>query len=179
MHFLEHYYENIIKQDLQNKFAYLHASKFPELKKIILNFGSKNRTMREISVILLSLELITANRGAITVSRNPNVILKIQKGHPAGCKVVLTKKMMYEFLGKLLIEILPKIKNFSGLKVKIQNNTFSFKLDSDNIKLKELEEQYPLFSNLSDLGVSIKTNTKTQKELIFFLKSLKLPIILF
>ena len=86
---------------------------------------------------------------------------------------------MYEFLGKLLIEILPKIKNFSGFKVKIQNNSFSFKLESDDIKLKELEEQYPLFSNLSDLGVSIKTNTKTQKELIFFFKSLKLPIILF
>ena len=177
MHFLEYYCENILKQDLQNKFAYLNASKFPELKKIILNFGSKNRTMREISTILLSLELITTNRGTITVSKNPNVILKIQKGHPAGCKVILTKKVMYQFLEKLLIEILPEIKNFSGLKVKIQNNTFSFKLNSENIKLKELEEQYPLFSNLSDLNVNIKINTKTQKELIFFLKSLKLPII--
>ena len=79
MHFLEHYYENIIKQDLQNKFVYLHANKFPELKKIILHFGSKNRTMREISVILLSLELITANRGTITVSKIQMLFLKSKK----------------------------------------------------------------------------------------------------
>ncbi len=176
MHFLECYYKKIIKRDLLNKFKYLDTNKLPELKKIILNFGNKNRTIQKIAITLLSLELITKHKSTITVSKNPNVLLKIQKGHPAGCKVILTKKVMYTFLGKLLIEILPKIKNFSGLKIKIKNNTFSFELSNNDILLKELEEQYPLFSDLPNLSISVETNSKTEKELLFFIKSLKLPI---
>lgn len=177
MHFLENYYKKIIKRDLLNKFTYHNINELPELKKIILNFGSKNNSIRQVAVALLALELLTETKGEIMVSKTPNLFLKIQKGHPTGCKVVLKKKkVIYIFLGKLLSEIIPKIKNFSGLVLHVENDTFSFKLKSDTMVLKELEEQYPLFSGLPSLDVVVKTSSKTEKELLFLIKSLKLLI---
>jgi large subunit ribosomal protein L5 len=176
MHFLEHYYKKIIKQDLINKFNYKTVDKIPKIKKIILNFGCKNFSVQKVAKTLLAMELITTRKGTITIAQKANILLKIQKGYPAGCKVVLTKTHMYRFLAKLLIEILPKIKDFSTLKINIKKNIFSFKLNSSNLILKELEEQYPLFSDLSDLDINIQTNTQTQSELLFLVKSFKLYI---
>lgn len=176
MHFLEHYYEKIIKQDLIHKFNYKTINKLPKLKKIILNFGCKNFSIQKLAKTLLAMELITTKKSTITVAQNSNILLKIQKGYPAGCKVILTKKKMYPFLAKLLIEIFPKIKDFSDVKVSIKKNTFSFKLNNNNLVLKELEEQYPLFSDLPNLDINIQTNVQTQNELLFLIKSLKLYV---
>ena len=176
MHFLEHYYEKIIKQDLINKFNYKTINKLPKLKKIILNFGCEKLSIQKIAKTLLAMELITTKKSTITVAHNSNILLKIQKGYPAGCKIILTKTTMYQFLAKLLIEIFPKIKDFSDLKIDIKKNIFSFKLNNNNLVLKELEEQYPLFSDLPDLDVNIQTNSKTKNELLFIIKSLKLYI---
>ena len=124
MHFLEHYYEKIIKQDLINKFNYKTINKLPQLKKIILNFGCKNFSIQKIAKTLLAMEIITTKKSNITVAQNSNILLKIQKGYPAGCKIILTKTDMYKFLAKLIIEIFPKIKDFSTLKITIKKNIF-------------------------------------------------------
>lgn len=124
MHFLEHYYEKIIKQDLINKFNYKTINKLPKIKKIILNFGCQNFSIQKIAKTLLAMELITNKKSIITVAQNSNILLKIQKGYPAGCKIVLTKNNMYKFLAKLLIEISPKIKDFSNLKINIKKYIF-------------------------------------------------------
>ena len=174
MHFLEHYYEEIVKQDLINKFNYKTINKLPKLKKIILNFGCKNFSIQKIAKILLALEILTTNKGKITVAQNSNILLKIQKGYPAGCKITLTKTNMYRFLAKLLIDILPKIKDFSNLNIIIEKNIFSFKLNNNNLILKEFEEQYPLFINLPNLNINIQTNSKTKNEILFIIKSFKL-----
>ena len=176
MHFLEHYYKQIIKQDLINKFNYKTINNLPKLKKIILNFGCKNFSMQNIAKTLLAMEIITTKKSTITVAQNSNILLKIQKGYPAGCKIILTKTDMYKFLAKLVIEIFPKIKDFSTLKITIKKNIFSFKLNNNTLILKELEEQYPLFSDLPNLDINIKTNSKTKNELLFIIKSFKLYI---
>ena len=176
MHFLEHYYKKIIKQDLITKFNYKTIDKLPELKKIILNFGCKNFSIQKMATTLLAMELLTTKKSTITVAQNSNILLKIQKGYPAGCKIVLTKTNMYRFLTKLLVEILPKVKDFSDLNINLKKNIFSFKLNNNNIILKEFEEQYPLFRDLPDLDINIQTNTQTQNELLFIIKSFKLDI---
>ena len=176
MHFLEHYYERIIKQDLINKFNYKMLPTLPKLKTITLNFGCKNFSRQKIAMTLLSLEIITHQKSTITVTKKPNILLKIQKGYPAGCKVILKKKMMYPFLARLLIEIFPTIKNFSGLKINIKTSNFFFKITKNDLVFPELEEQYPLFNNLPVLDINFQTNSKTKNELLFIVKAFKLPI---
>lgn len=175
MQFLQYYNEKIIKYDFINKFKYKNTTEIPKLQKIILNFGCKNFTMQKFAITFLALEIITTKKGSITTAQKPNILLKIQKGQPAGCKVTLKKKSMYNFLSKLLLDILPKLKNFIGLKIVIKTHSFFFQLSNNEIQLKEFEEQYPLFSNLPKLDINFLTNSKNQEELLFLIKSLKFP----
>lgn len=177
MYFLKFYNEKIIKQDFINKFIYSNLNDIPKLKKITLHFSCKNLTIQKFATTILALEIIGSKKCTLTTAKKANILLKIQKGQPSGCKVVLEKKTMYNFLTKLFLKILPKLKNFLGLKIKKTSNTFSFKLNNNEIILKEFENQYPLFSNLTHLDITISTNSKHNKELKFLIKSFKFPII--
>ena len=126
MHFLKTYYRRIIKQDLTNKFIFNNNKNLPKLKKIILNFGCKNFSIQKFATTMLALEMICLKKTAITTSKKPNLILKIQKGQPAGCRVELKNKEIYDFLTRLTLEILPKFKNFPGLKVEQNFSNFFF-----------------------------------------------------
>jgi large subunit ribosomal protein L5 len=175
MNILENYYRKVVRRDLINKFSYTHLDEIPQLKKIILNFGCKNSDIRGIAAALLSLELITVRPGSLVKSKRSNVLLKIRKGNPVGCVVVLKKTKMYYFLFKLLSEVFPNLKSFTGVGVskRLEKASFSFTL-KDLINFKELEKQFYLFINLPPLNITLVTNTKTKEELVYLLRSLKL-----
>ena len=175
MNFFETYYKRIIKHDLTNKFTFNNNNEIPKLEKITLNFGCKNQSVQKFAVTMLALEIIALKKGTITTTQKPNVMLKIQKGQPAGCKVELKNHQIYTFLTKLNIEILPKLKNFHGFKIKKQSFNFFFQIPGNEIILKEFENQYPLFSNLPALDINILTTTKNSKEILFLAKTIKIP----
>lgn len=176
MHRLDYYYRNIVKYDLLNKFQYNTLKKIPKIKKIILNFGCKNSDLKQLSTALLALELVSSQKGMLTVSKNSNILLKIRKGSPVGCKVILQKNSMYNFFAKLLIEILPRLKNFSSLILKtkkLKNAAISYKI-ANTLIFFELEHNYYLFNNLPNLNITIVTNSSTREELVFLLNSFKI-----
>lgn len=178
MNLLENYYKKIIRYDLINRFFYTHLNDIPKLKKIILNFGCKSFEMKNIVAALFALELITAKQATVTKSSRANILLKIRKGYPVGCMVVLTKIEMYQFFLKLLTEVFPNLKDFKGINIskKIEVKSFSLTL-IDLINFKELEKQFYLFTNLPPLNIILVTNAKTRKELIYLLSAFKVPFI--
>ena len=178
MNVLENYYKKIIKHDLINKFFYYNLKNIPELKKIILNFGCRSFIIKNIAASLLALKLITAKQGTVTKAKRANVLLKVRKGNPVGCIVILKKKQMYHFFSKLLTQVLPNFRDFKRICISKKSNGKSFSLTLMNlINFKELEKQFYLFTNLPSLNIILVTNTTTQKELIFLLNSFKIPLI--
>lgn len=177
MNILENYYKKVIRYDLINKFSYANLSDIPQLKKIVLNFGCKTVEIKSVASALLSLELITSKQGSLVRSKRSNILLKIRKGNPVGCIVVLKQNAMYRFLFKLISEVFPNLKDFKGLSVskKLGTTSFSFTLQ-DLISFKELEKQFYLFINLPPLNITLITNTRTTHELVYLLHSFKLPI---
>ena len=180
MNTLENYYKKVIKLDLMNKFLYYHIKDLPKLKQIILNFGCRNSDLRKLSSALLSLELVTfCSDITVTTSSQSNIFIKVRKGQPAGCKVILEKGAMYNFFLKLLNEVFPVLKDFKGFKKRDMKNfnNFSFTL-TDLIYFNELEVHFYLFNNLPKLNVVFVTSSKTEKELIYLMSSFKFPFIL-
>lgn len=175
---LENYYKKVIKPDLLNKFTYLHISNIPKLEKITLNFGCKDLDIKTTASSLLALELISFTKGSLTKSKRANVFLKVRKGNPSGCLVVLRNKRMYSFLYRLISVVLPNLKDFKGIypSKKLDNTTFSFTL-KDLICFKELEKHFYLFNKLPPLNITLTASTKTRKELIYLIKSFKFPLI--
>lgn len=173
---LKNYYNKIIKQELFNKFNYKTIHKAPVLEKIVLNFGCRSSDIKLISSAILALELITTQKGKITTSKKPNIILKLREGNPVGCKVTLKKQKMYNFFNKFLLEILPKLKNVKDLKFllkKKENQSFSYRLEN-SLLFFELENNYYLFNNLSNLQINFVIRGSIKHETVFLLNSLKL-----
>lgn len=177
MHFFNYFCTKTLKFDLINKFYYTDLKKLPNLKQIVLNFSCKTTELKILATHLIALELITNQKGITTVSRRPNLLLKLRKGNPSGCKVTLRKTLMINFLSKSFNETFPKVKNFSGMMIhqKVEKNAFSFSV-KDTLAFSELAEHYYLFNNLSNLSLSFLTQVNTREEMLFFLKSLQLPL---
>ena len=176
MHFLEKFYYKTLKYELINKFLYKHTKNIPKLKKITLNFGCKTADIKQLSSSLLAFEFISNQKGLLTKTKHSNILFKIRKGNPTGCKVTLSKFNSYNFFSKMVTEGFPKLKNFPGFKYnrKIKKNMFSYELHETFI-FKELENHYYLFNNLPNLNITIITTTDNIKELILLLKSFQLP----
>ena len=111
MFFFEIYLYKIIKYDLINTFFYQNLLEIPKLQKIILNFGYHKSNFKYLVSGLLALEFITFKKGKITKSKHLNVFLKIKKGNPVGCKIILKKSLMHFFYLKLITSIFSKTKH--------------------------------------------------------------------
>lgn len=176
MHFLEYFYFKRLKYDLINQFAYNTVDKLPKLKKIILNLGFKTTDIKQLSSGLLAFELIAHQKGVITTTTKSNILLKIRKGNPIGCKLTLQRYNLFDFLRKVIQEVFPKIKNFNGIFLdrKIKKNVFSYEIH-DTFSFFDLENHYYCFNHLPKLDIVIITTATNKKEFLFILKSLQFP----
>lgn len=175
MSFFEAYNRKIIKYDLINVFVYPNLTRMPRLEKIILNFGYPKSKLKNLISGLLALEFLSSKKGEITRSKHLNIFLKIKKGSPVGCKIVLKKSVMNLFYLKLITSIFPKIK-----RPQIQSFQTDFKwIKSVSFQLKnplffsELENQFQFFKDTPKLDITLTTSSRSIEELLFLLKSIK------
>ena len=110
MFFFKTYFDKIIKYDLVNTFFCQNVIEIPKLKRIILNFGYQKSNFKYFVSSLLALEFISSKKGKITKSKCLNMILKIKKGNPVGCKVILRKNTMYHVYTNIINSIFLKAK---------------------------------------------------------------------
>ena len=175
---IKKYYIQVIVPDLINKFDYGDLTKIPKIKKIILNFGNSSLDLKNLTAALLALELISNKQGKLTLSSKTNLMLKVRKGVPVGCKIVLVEDLAYQFIFKLIYEVFPNVKRISVLKIskRLNYSNFSFSL-KDLTGFNELSKQFYFFSKLPPLNITFIINSSTKLELIYLLKSFKFPIV--
>jgi large subunit ribosomal protein L5 len=175
MFFFKTYFYKTVKYDLINTFFYQNLAQIPKLKKIVLNFGSPKSNFKYLVSSLLALEFISSKKGNLTKSKHVNVFLKIKKGNPVGCKVIVKKNAMYFFYTKLKVSDFSKVKQ-SRMSQLQQNsksiNSLSFQLES-LLLFAELENQFQFFNGIPQLDVTLVTDSKSRKELYYLLKSIK------
>jgi large subunit ribosomal protein L5 len=175
MTFLKYFYLKTLKYDLANKFLYNNTKKIPKIEKVTLNFGCKTTDLKLLSGSLFAFELIAHQKGNLTTTKHSNILLKLRKGNPVGCKIILTQKKMLVFIEKIITEIFPKVKNFNGLMLNKKRNAFSFELN-DIFSFTELEKHYFLFNNLPKMSLTVKAQSNFKQEFSFILKSMQFPI---
>ena len=177
MHFLKNFYYKILRYDLINKFIYNNTNNLPKLEKIVLSFGFSKNDIKQFATGLLAFELISNQKGILTITKKPNIVLKIRKGNPIGCKVTLQNQNLFNFFGKMLLRIFPMLKTFNEFKLtrKFKINRFSYEIH-ETFSFFELENHYYYFSNLPKLSITLITTAKNKKELLFILNSFQFPL---
>lgn len=89
----------------------------PKLEKIVVSVGAgayakDSKIMQNIAD---TISLIVGQRAIITKAKKSVAGFKMREGMPVGVKVTLRGNRMYNFLEKLIVISLPRVKDFRGV----------------------------------------------------------------
>lgn len=174
--FKQHFIEKIIP-DLQAKFGYKSVMQVPRITKITLNMGVGEAVAdkKVIQHALDDLAKISGQKPVTTLSRKSIAGFKIRDGWPIGAKVTLRKKMMYEFLERLIVISIPRIRDFRGLNAKSFDGRGNYSMGiKEQIVFPEID--YDKIDALRGLDITITTSAKNDKEGIALLRAFGFPL---
>lgn len=148
----------------------------PRLKKIIVNIGVTDQQHRDqaISNVADQLAQITGQRPAIKRAKKSIAGFKLREGDPVGLMVTLRGERMYQFLDKTINIVLPRVKDFQGLKANSfdgQGN-YNFGL-TEQIIFPEID--YDKIDQIRGLQITLVTSTTNDNEAKEFLTLLGIP----
>ena len=110
-------YDEQIRPELKDTFAFTSTMQVPRLEKIVVNMGL-GEAIRDPKILEMAAEdlgIITGQKAVITKARKSIAGFKLRAGMPIGAKVTLRGRRMWEFLDRLLSIALPRIRDFRGL----------------------------------------------------------------
>ena len=134
---LQQVYKKEIVPQLTKKFGYKNALQAPKLMKIVVNMGV-GKGAEDIKIVETAqqeLTMITGQKAVITRAKKAISNFKIRDNSPVGCKVTLRKRVMYEFLERLLRVALPRIRDFRGISPRgfDEGGNYTFGIQEQNI----------------------------------------------
>ncbi|MBI4353990.1 MAG: 50S ribosomal protein L5 [Candidatus Omnitrophica bacterium] len=170
-------YANEIVPLLQKRFGYRNRLAVPRLTKIVVNVGC-GEAAHEAKVLeeaQRDTALITGQRPIITRAKTAISNFKIKEGDPVGCKVTLRRRRMHEFFERLIVMVLPRVRDFRGLSSQgfDQGGNYSFGIQDKTIfpELRLDEVHYPL-----GMDVTFVTTANTVQEARALLEAYGLPL---
>lgn len=110
-------YNNSVRTELANKFAYKSSMQIPRLEKIVINMGVGDAVANSkvLDDAVEELTLIAGQKPVVTKAKKSIANFKLREGMPIGCKVTLRGERMYEFFDKLVSISLPRVRDFHGI----------------------------------------------------------------
>lgn len=175
---LEDRYLKVIRPNLQKKFGFKNIMQVPRLEKIVINMGVKGATTdsKLVDQAAEDLLLITGQKPVITKASKSIAGFKLRQGMPIGCKVVLRKKVMYEFLDRLINIAFPRERDFRGLSPKQFDGRGNFALGlKEHIIFPEID--YDKTNTIRGMDIVIVTTTKNNIESQALLAEFDMPFI--
>ncbi|QJC35335.1 50S ribosomal protein L5 [Enterobacteriaceae endosymbiont of Donacia proxima] len=173
---LYNFYKKKIIRKLMLEFKYTSIMQVPCIKKITLNMGVGKVILdkKHLDNAINDLTLISGQKPIITKSRKSIASFKIRKGYPIGCKVTLRKKKMWNFFDRLLLIVLPRIRDFRGLSKKSFDKNGNY-----NIGIKEQiifpEINFDKIDHIRGLDITITTNKISNQESYALFKAFNFP----
>jgi large subunit ribosomal protein L5 len=175
LRFKELYQKEIIS-NLQKEFSYKNKHEIPAIEKIVINMGVGEAIAdsKVIDKAVNDLTLISGQKPFVTSARKSIATFKLRDGMKIGCKVTLRKDRMYDFLERLVIVALPRVKEFRGFSYKSfdgkGNFTFGLK---EQIVFPEIN--YDKIDTIRGMDITIVTSAKTDQEGKSLLSGFNLP----
>jgi len=117
---LQSKYEQEIKQALKERFNIANDMATPALKKISVNMGVSGAVENKARVEIAARDLgtIAGQRPTIRNAKNSISGFHLREGMPIGCAVTLRRERMWHFAERLISVVIPRIRDFRGLKSK-------------------------------------------------------------
>jgi large subunit ribosomal protein L5 len=171
----EQMYSDEVVPKLVEKFSYKSVMEVPRITKIVLNMGLGDATAdkKVIEHAVADLVKIAGQKPVVTKAKKAIAAFKIREGYPIGAMVTLRGRRMYEMLARLIVIALPRVKDFQGIKTKLDgrgNINFGIK---EQIIFPEID--FDKVDKIRGLNITIVTTAKTDAEAKELLSAFKFP----
>jgi large subunit ribosomal protein L5 len=170
-------YNDVIKPQLHKQFNYKNIMEVPKLVKIAVSTSVKDPSLNQSAIEIAQEEifLITGQKPLITKAKKSIAGFKIREGMPLGCKVTLRKKIMYEFIDRLINIALPRVRDFRGVPLRqISDGSLSLGLKE---QLVFPEINYDKLDKIRGMNITLVTTAKTKAEAKALLEQFGIPFI--
>jgi large subunit ribosomal protein L5 len=173
---LQELYEKAVRPTLMQEFGYKNPMQAPRLEKIVVNMGVGEAVQdsKKAEAAANDLRAITGQQPVITRAKRSIATFKLRKGMPIGCKVTLRGQRMYEFLDRLIIVALPRVRDFRGISGKSFDGRGNFALGlKEQIVFPEID--YDRVDAVRGMDVVVVTTARTDAEAKALLKAFDMP----
>ncbi|PDW98243.1 50S ribosomal protein L5 [Helicobacter pylori] len=173
---LKQFYQNEVRIKLAQELDIKNPMLLPKLEKIVISVGAGAyaKDMKIMQNIAQTISLIAGQKAVITKAKKSVAGFKIREGMAVGAKVTLRNKRMYNFLEKLIVISLPRVKDFRGISRNgfdgRGNYTFGI-----NEQLIFPEVVYDDIMVSHGMNITMVTSTNNDKEAFKLLELLGLP----
>jgi large subunit ribosomal protein L5 len=161
---------------LVKQFEYANPNQVPKLEKIVVNvgLGEALTNAKAIDAASGDLTLITGQKPIVMKARRSIAQFKIRTGNPIGLKVTLRGQRMWDFLERLTLLTLPRIRDFRGIPSRSFDGRGNYTLGMrEQIAFPEID--YDKVDRLRGLEISVVTTAKTDEESKRMLELLGMP----
>ena len=161
---------------LQKQFEYGNPNQVPRLSKIVVNIGLGETltNAKALDAALGDLTAITGQKPIVTKARRSIAQFRVRTGNSIGAKVTLRGERMWDFMDRLTMLALPRIRDFRGTPSRSFDGRGNYSLGlREQLAFPEID--YDKVDRLRGLEVSIVTTAKTDEESKRLLELLGMP----
>ena len=169
------YKQEVIKA-LTEKFGYKTIMQVPRIEKITLNMGVGEAVAdkKVLENAARDMAAIAGQKPLITKVRKSVAGFHIREGYPIGCKVTLRGERMWEFLERLIVIAIPRIRDFRGLSSKSFDGRGNYSMGvREQIIFPEID--FDKVDAVRGLDITITTTARTDEEGKALLESFNFP----
>jgi len=173
---LQERYSAEIVPALQKQFEYGNPNQVPRLSKIVINIGLGETltNAKALDAALGDMALITGQKPIVTKAKRSIAQFRVRTGNSIGAKVTLRGERMWDFMDRLTVLALPRIRDFRGIPGKSFDGRGNYSLGlREQLAFPEID--YDKVDRLRGLEISIVTTAKTDEESKKLLELLGMP----
>ncbi len=172
---LKHYKEHA-RPRLAEQFQWENPHRIPKIVKVVLNVGAgeASKNAKLLTSVADELGVITGQKAVITRARKSISNFQLREGMPIGASVTLRRSRMYEFLDRLVSIVIPRVRDFRGLRTRAFDGRGNFTMGvREQIIFPEID--YDQVSQIHGMNITVVTTTDKDDEALALLREMGFP----
>ncbi|MCC6407843.1 MAG: 50S ribosomal protein L5 [Planctomycetes bacterium] len=172
---LKERYQSEVKGKLKEHFRIQNDMAVPKLLKVVVNMGVKGAVENKtrVDAAAKDLAMITGQQPTIRKAKIAISAFKLREGMPIGCAVTLRGDRMWEFADRLISVVLPRIRDFRGVKDKLDGRgNYTLGLSEQTV-FPEIE--LDKIEATQGMDITFVTSAGSDERAYYLLKELGMP----
>ena len=173
---LEQKFRTEVVPALQKRFNYRNLYEVPRVEKVVLNMGVGDALQNEklLDSAVAELRAISGQQPVTTRAKKSIASFKLREGEKIGAMVTLRGERMYDFLLRLFMIALPRVRDFRGLNPDSFDGRGNYTLGlRDQLLFPEID--YMKVDKARGMNVSVVTSARTDEEARKLLQLMGMP----